>query len=116
MLKIRGGNKINEERRCLRVYGNWCGKFARSKERNFDGKIGNQHFYTRRRLFFFLDLEEDEKEKKKGEREIKQIADFGNDSIDFFSRMVSLFFERRRGNFIFDLGHCPPDQLLPPPR
>lgn len=114
MLKIRGGNKINEERRCLRVYGNWCGKFARSKERNFDGKIGNQHFYTRRRLFFFLDLEEDEKEKKKGEREIKQIADFGNDSIDFFSRMVSLFFERRRGNFIF--GHCPPDQLLPPPR
>lgn len=56
------------------------------------------------------------KKKKKREREIKQIADFGNDSIDFFSRMVSLFFERRRGNFIFDLGHCPPDQLLPPPR
>lgn len=82
LLKIRGGNKINEERRCLRVYGNWCRKFGRSKERNFDGKIGifthvdGFSFF----LFFFLDLEEEEEDGKKKEREIKQIADFGNDS------------------------------------
>lgn len=31
-------------------------------------------------FFFFLDLEEEEEDGKKKEREIKQIADFGNDS------------------------------------